>query len=660
MALVRSENGTIFELPDIFSEGLSEDAFIPQEQPPLVPQEISLGEDLLLQEPPTSEPPPPDIIEGPAAPLAEVEEPPPTIDEFFAPQAQEAPVAEAQPSPFEQRTQGISDAFDQQRGVLGEAAEQAAGFGEELADLQTEKKDFLDQSAERIEAAEEQYRVEAARIVDQLKSEARAVASMNVDPKRAWADASTPRKIAGAVLMFLGGGLAVTTGTGKNPALEAFNQAIERDIDAQKANIRNAQKGFELNKSLYQMDLERLGSDVAAANQHRLRGIADIRSQLESIQARITNANQQANIKSAIAELDLQEQKVLEDQARYFENLQLRTRQQTETERSARAREALTKRDQNIKMAYLAFDREKWEANQKVKAAMQGVDPNNPKIIRNPGTGEPVGVFGGADNELAGYRERLNKSFDTARQVADLREQIKIIGSTYQGPGAVRLNSAEDVALRARYEAIRIDLLKAMSGAAVTPQEAERMEALIPKNPSLLQRSNVDTAYRIFQDKLANTANRESRAFNIHYDWSNDFLAQGSGEREGGTPSNFFLAERIGALESVLGAGAESPEEVKREALGLANWLIENPGHPDADIAFDALGQAPQEAVEVFQRGEDGSLETVDLRMRARFVQTQHEAERASRVRRKEEQKDKTLQFLGEESVSSAVKGALP
>ena len=77
-----------------------------------------------------------------------------------------------------------------------------------------------------------------------------------VDPNRYMHDLSTGGKIAAGIALFLGGMSTPFTHQG-NPALEVINNAIGRDIDAQK-NSQDQQM------NLWKMNREALGSDLAA------------------------------------------------------------------------------------------------------------------------------------------------------------------------------------------------------------------------------------------------------------------------------------------------------------------------------------------------------------------------------------------------------------
>lgn len=70
----------------------------------------------------------------------------------------------------------------------------------------------------------------------QLEIDARKAAEEQVDPEKWWSDRSTGQKIAGFLAAIIGGLVQGRTG-GRNSGLDMINQAIDRDIDAQKHNL---------------------------------------------------------------------------------------------------------------------------------------------------------------------------------------------------------------------------------------------------------------------------------------------------------------------------------------------------------------------------------------------------------------------------------------
>jgi hypothetical protein len=115
------------------------------------------------------------------------------------------------------------------------------------------------------------------------------VSQDKIDPNRLYNNASTGAKIGNAIGLLLGGLGAGRTG-GKNLAVSAMNDAIERDVDAQKANMAQGM-------NLYKMNLE------ATHNEQEARAMT-INQQLTLAQAAISK--QAASTQNATALQNLQ------------------------------------------------------------------------------------------------------------------------------------------------------------------------------------------------------------------------------------------------------------------------------------------------------------------------------------------------------------------
>lgn len=112
-----------------------------------------------------------------------------------------------------------------------------------------------------------------------------------IDPNRLWNNKDTGTKIVNTIGLILGGlGASSATG-GKNLAVEAMNHAIERDVDAQKANQSNQM-------NLYKMNLEATHNAEEARNMTVNQLLAASGAELAKKSATINN--------------DLTKQKILE------------------------------------------------------------------------------------------------------------------------------------------------------------------------------------------------------------------------------------------------------------------------------------------------------------------------------------------------------------
>lgn len=88
---------------------------------------------------------------------------------------------------------------------------------------------------------ERDYLVTADQVIQQKHADIqqRMAAVPQVDPGKIWRDRSEFQNAASIVSAFMGGMLAVSTGSGRNLGLEALERQIDRSIEAQRANIEN-------------------------------------------------------------------------------------------------------------------------------------------------------------------------------------------------------------------------------------------------------------------------------------------------------------------------------------------------------------------------------------------------------------------------------------
>ncbi len=119
-----------------------------------------------------------------------------------------------------------------------------------------------------------------------------------VDPNRLWSEASTGAKI-GAVIGMLFSGIGAGVTGKENMAIANLNKMIDRDVEAQKANIQNKQNLF----SKYMAQLGDTRQAEAATRLHLLQG-ADV--ELKKAQAKAATPQAQAAFERTKAELEKQ------------------------------------------------------------------------------------------------------------------------------------------------------------------------------------------------------------------------------------------------------------------------------------------------------------------------------------------------------------------
>lgn len=187
----------------------------------------------------------------------------------------------------------ITGALTAEKGALGAgaAAEAQAGQAEAAAQANyqaqaaAEQKNFNDNWS----AMQDQSK----KFVDYLSNP-----QNNVNPNRFFQNMDTGTKIGAGIAMILGGVGGGLTGQG-NPVVAMMQQAIERDIDAQKSN-----RGTVMN--LYQMNQQNLGNTLQAhlATENQMYDV--VKSKMLQAQAQAAGPEAQARIAPAIAMVDQQ------------------------------------------------------------------------------------------------------------------------------------------------------------------------------------------------------------------------------------------------------------------------------------------------------------------------------------------------------------------
>jgi hypothetical protein len=132
------------------------------------------------------------------------------------------------------RTEGVDDAVARQ--ILSD------GYGKLAQDKRKEAVMFGDRAA----AA----RADIDQSLAALEADRADIAAMRVDPNHIWADRGTFAQVLAALAMGAGEFAAIRSGSGRNTAAQIIENAINRDIDAQKANISLRQQGLQTKTTL--------------------------------------------------------------------------------------------------------------------------------------------------------------------------------------------------------------------------------------------------------------------------------------------------------------------------------------------------------------------------------------------------------------------------
>jgi hypothetical protein len=127
--------------------------------------------------------------------------------------------------------------------------------------------------------------------------------SSTIDPKHFWADKNAAQKVSIGIGMFLGG-----LGGGPNQAVQLIENAIGRDIDAQKANVDKLGKQVSAQQNVYQNMREQFGDDRQAEAATRLMYLNKVQTQLQQVASQYKGPQIMAQAKEAYGKLEIEKQ----------------------------------------------------------------------------------------------------------------------------------------------------------------------------------------------------------------------------------------------------------------------------------------------------------------------------------------------------------------
>lgn len=157
---------------------------------------------------------------------------------------------------------------------------------------------LLEEHNKQIASREELFQKNLGNVDKEIDQWAKAYGSGVVNPNRVWQNASTGSKVSAAIGLILGGLGQGLTG-GPNQALQVIQNSIDRDIDAQKANLNKA-------GNMLSFYMKKYGNMQAAESATRLRMGAAVQGQLQ--QAAATAGTDIAKAQNQMAQVQIQQQ----------------------------------------------------------------------------------------------------------------------------------------------------------------------------------------------------------------------------------------------------------------------------------------------------------------------------------------------------------------
>lgn len=152
------------------------------------------------------------------------------------------------------------------------------------------------------ESAVERANELAARQQD-FDATVKQLASFRADPNRFWASRTTGQRVALVASMALGGFLQGVHG-GSNPALDAINQSIDRDLRAQELNYSALRDTANAKQTAFSMAMQKYGSVDAARAAAKASMLDAMQAQIREQAANSQNAEAQNRADAMLAQLE--------------------------------------------------------------------------------------------------------------------------------------------------------------------------------------------------------------------------------------------------------------------------------------------------------------------------------------------------------------------
>lgn len=167
----------------------------------------------------------------------------PTAPEDNIPPYMKIGMGQNQPAPF-MLPEDIRSGYEKmQQGTMAQA--------QAHADAAIEQARLYDEQAKDLALQQVRYDTHVRKLDSDIAELQKNIANQKIDPNRIWSNASTGNRVTAGISLLLGGLSQGLTGAKSNPAMDVINNAIDRDIDAQKAELGKKQNLLSLNLAKY-------------------------------------------------------------------------------------------------------------------------------------------------------------------------------------------------------------------------------------------------------------------------------------------------------------------------------------------------------------------------------------------------------------------------
>lgn len=317
---------------------------------------------------------------------------------------------------------------------------------------------------------------------------------------------------------------------GKNPAVETALQLVQQDIEVQRSNLSNQREGLRDQMGIAKDRRYIVLDDLKHANEIRLAHLENMKLEIDAAAARTKSPKIRAEFEKAGAEI--------------YERMRsaaVQHEQILEGQRNARGHLSLER-------AKFAYQKEQDDKKAKAATGSEIVDPVTLKVI---------GTIGD-DVEGRQVRAVIDATTRTAADLGALARKAEEMTAKY-GTWEKFIGTEEGVELRADYERVRGNLIRKLTGAALSPGEVERITASLIEPDKWWDTGNPQQVWANFSEGLAREATFAVRTRKIDYDFAPSFKSlrpetdRELTERTGGATE----AAKPGGSEEIAGRRAE-------------------------------------------------------------------------------------------------------
>jgi hypothetical protein len=345
---------------------------------------------------------------------------------------------------------------------------------------------------------------------------------MRIDPKKLFKDAGT----AGTLMMVAGAMLGAYDQplSGKNPALEIIERAIDREMKAQEANMNKARVALGMDFNLMahnkKADQDALVYKAQTARMIRQTFADKIKAmameQPAEVRARYEQTAAQLEARNAATLQQIGRQKIADN----IRGEQLELQKHADRRASIGLghkmkmdRDAMALRKQRLAQNWYRLKTSRMGKLKSSGSPMKRVSRRDiPQKrwqkfgIRHPVTGKDMGVIDiGNDTEAKGVRSAIQNYHQLGQLTRRMIRQARSYGRSYDGPMKDYLRSAEGKKLWATWSKIINLTVKARTGAQASAMEMERIVAEWTKPQSTV---SIADATKIWEQGLLDIAKK--------------------------------------------------------------------------------------------------------------------------------------------------------